>query len=173
MRKITFTVLSIVTAVPLLLWLSGDGFGGAAFQKPGIPQGAKVQGPAAKGAITLIVSYPGTTTPWATVEFHGQCTIGDGKNAVTQQLDTPKLDVTQITDYNFIAAATPQAIADSVENFFTDNSTVVNPAHICWSNAFAVYVQAVNGAGTKTAVPGTTPTTYIWTGDSTLKGVNH
>lgn len=174
MKKITFTVLSIVIALPLLLWLGGQGFGyGPGFGKPAVPQGSKVKGPTATGMIAYIVNPPGgSVQPWATVEFQGQCTVGDGSKAVTYQIAIGPLDVTQITDYASFAAGSAQSIADAVDNFFTDK---VTPPQTCWPGAFGVYVQSVYGAGMKTASPPppATPTVYNWTGNVGLKGVFH
>lgn len=171
MRKIRFAVLAAAVTLPLLLWPASQGFGLGEFQKPGIPQGAKVQGPAGKGTITYIVNQ--NTSPVATIEFHGQCTIGNGSNAVTKQIDTQKLDVSLITDPNAFATGTAKAIAAAVESFFTDNPIAVVPLNSCWPGAFGVFVQAVNSDGTKTTVPSTPFNIYVWTGDSTLKGVFH
>jgi hypothetical protein len=176
MKKITVATVSAVIALPILLWLGGQGFGyGPGFQKPPVPLGSKIRGPGATGMITYIVSPPGgIVQPWATVEFHGQCTVGHGGKAVTYPLDTPKFDFTQQTqDYDHFAAATAQAIADAVDSFFTDDPVAAGLAQNCWPGAFGVFVQNISGAGTKVPV-GTPPTAiYTWTGDATLKGVFH
>lgn len=153
-----------VSGTGVFLWIAGQVFGfGVSFDKPGIPQGSHTQGPSGKGTITYVVNQ--SATPWATIEFHGQC---NGK-----AVDTGKLDVTPITNYNNFANATAQAIADSVDNFFTDNPVVVAPFQACYNNSiFGVYVTAVDGAGSKTAVPNPPSTTiYIWTGGAAIKGV--
>ena len=174
MKKIMVAAVSAVIALPILLWFGGQGLGyGPGFQKPPVPLGSKIRGPGATGMISYIVSPPsGTVQPWATVEFHGQCTVSHGPKAVTYELNTPQLDFTQITQsYENFAAGTPQAIADAVENFFTTDPTVVGLAQNCWPGAFGVYIQNISGAGTKVTV-GTPPTaTYTWTGDATVKGV--
>jgi hypothetical protein len=150
-------------AVLAVLWISGQVLGyGTSFDKPSVPAGAKVQGPSAKGLIMYKVQ-PITQT--ATIEFHGQCTVGQGKSAITYNVDTQTLDVTLITNVNGFVAATPAQIADSVEGFF--NTQILNASlKQCWPNAFGVYVQAVNGAGSFKD-----NTNTEWDGDATLKGV--
>ncbi len=163
MSKKSIILTGAMLVVPVLLWLAGQGFGyGPGFDKPSVPGGAKVQGPAAKGMIMYKVNAALQT---ATIEFHGECTVGKGRDAITHTINTQTADVSLVTDENAFLTGTAQDIAQSVEGFFITQSAILDPLKQCWPNAFGVYVQAINGAGAKDN------TGSEWAGEATLKGV--
>lgn len=139
-------------AIPAVLWLAGPAFGfGGRFDKPGVPQGSHLQGPASKGTVTYTVN--GTA---ATISFEGRC----GNMPVS----TGPIDVTQITDAAAFATATEKAVADSLEGWFLDIPSVVTPFQGCYNHsAIGIYITAINKSLTKTST--------VWVGEATLQGV--
>lgn len=155
MRRTSNAVVSIMLAVPVMLWLGGQVFGyGVSFDKPGIPQGAKTQGPAGKGTITYAVN-----NPVATMKFVGTC----GNNAVS----TGSIDVSALTDFTGFATATDKAVENSIEGWFM--SSLQFPAAVaafqaCYnSTAIGLYMTAVNKSVFKDA--------NTWVGEVTVQGV--
>ncbi len=144
----------VILAIPAVLWLGGQAFGfGRSFDKPALPQGAHLMGPAAKGTMTYTISNNGTL---ATISFEGRC----GNVPVS----TSPIDVTLLTDATVFATGTEKAIADSLEGWFLDISSVVGPFQGCYNNsAIGIYITAVNKSLAKT--------TTMWVGEATLQGV--
>lgn len=140
-------------AIPAVLWLAGQAFGfGGRFDKPALPQGAHLQGPAGKGIVTYTVITGGLST----ISFEGRCG--------NIQVNTGPIDVTQITDAAAFAAATDKAVADSLEGWFLDLPSVVTPFQGCYNHsAIGIYITAINKSLTKTNT--------VWVGEATLQGV--
>ena len=141
-------------AIPAVLWLAGQAFGfGRSFDKPALPQGAHLQGPAGKGTMTYTINNNGTL---ATISFEGRCG--------TMPVNTGPIDVTQLTDATVFATATEKAIADSLEGWFLDISSVVGPFQGCYNHsAIGIYVTAINKSLAKTST--------VWVGEATVQGV--
>ena len=146
-----------VLAIPAVLWLAGQAFGfGGSFDKPGVPQGAHLQGPAGKGTLTLTV-----TGALSTISFEGRC----GNMPVS----TGPIDVSVINDEAAFLTATEKAVADSVEGWFVDVSSAVTPFQACYNHgAIGIYVTAINKSLSKTS---TGPGSAVWVGEATIQGV--
>ena len=142
----------VVLAIPVVLWLTGQAFGfGRSFDKPGVPQGAHLQGPAGKGTLTLTVNGA-----LSMISFEGRC----GNMPVS----TGPIDVTLVTDGTAFSTATEKAIADSLEGWFLDISSAVTPFQDCYNHsAIGIYVTAINKSLSKT--------TSVWVGEATIQGV--
>lgn len=155
MRRTAIAVVGIMLAIPVVLGLGGHVFGyGVSFDKPGVPQGAHLEGPAGKGTITFTVNP--SSNPVATIQFDGRC----GNSPV----NTSPIDVSQVTNVAAFASATDKAIADSLEGFFTDNPAAVAPFQNCYNHAaIGIYVTAVNKSLSKTS--------SVWVGEATVQGV--
>lgn len=153
----TIMSASVVLVLPAALWMAGYAFGfGQSFNKPEVPQGAHLQGPAGKGTITYTVNP--SLTPMATIQFEGRC--GNTGNVI----NTGPIDVTPVTNVAMFPTATEKEVADSLEGYFTSNSAAVAAFQSCYSHtAFGLYITAVNRSLTKTAT--------LWVGEVTIQGV--
>ena len=142
----------VILAIPAVLWLGGQAFGfGKSFDKPGVPQGAHLQGPSTKGTVTYTV-----ISGMSTVSFEGEC-----KNI---PVSTGKIDVTQLTDPAAFEKATGKAIADSLEGWFLGTSSAVTPFQACYNHsAIGIYITAINKSLSKTDT--------VWVGEATIQGV--
>jgi hypothetical protein len=140
-------------AIPAVLWLGGQAFGfGKSFDKPGVPQGAHLEGPATKGTVTYTVIPGGLST----ISFEGYC------NKIP--VSTGSIDVTQLTDAAAFSTATGKAVADSLEGWFLSTSSAVTPFLGCYNhNAIGIYITAINKSLAKTNT--------VWVGEATIQGV--
>ncbi len=147
----------VVLAIPAVLWLAGQAFGfGRSFDKPGVPQGAHLQGPAGKGTLTLTVNGA-----ISMISFEGRC----GNIPVS----TGPIDVSVINDEAAFLTATEKAVADSLEGWFLDVPSAVTPFQDCYNHsAIGIYVTAVNKSLSKTS---TGLGSAVWVGEATLQGV--
>lgn len=154
MTSIVTKAGGILLSVSTLLWVAGQVFGyGVNFDKPGIPQGAHLVGPAAKGTITYTVN-PAATPP-ATIQFTGRCR--------STSVTTGPIDITSSTNAAAFATATEKAIADWLEGFFLDIPAAFEPFRVCYPTLFGIYVTAINKSLTKTP--------NVWVGEATIQGV--
>ncbi len=142
----------VMLAIPAVLWLGGQAFGfGRSFDKPALPQGAHLMGPAGKGTVIYTINNGNV----ATISFEGRC----GNMPVS----TSPIDVTQLTDATVFATATEKAVADSLEGWFLDISSVT-AFQGCYNNsAIGIYITAINKSVTKTST--------MWVGEATIQGV--
>jgi hypothetical protein len=155
------SIFAIAMALAVALVGAGQPFGlgtslgfiGPGFDKPSIPAGARLVGPAGKGAITLTVIGGASTAT-----FVGRC----GNTPV----DTGAIDVSIINNAAGFPTATEKAIADSVEGWYLTVFAFPQLAAFtpCYGADFlGVYVTAVNKSISKT------PT--VWVGEATIQGV--
>lgn len=157
MKRMAIAGASVMLAVPAVLWLATQVFGyGAGFDKPALPQGAHLEGPAGKGTVTYTV-----TGSVSTISFEGRC----GNNSVS----TGQIDVSVITDETAFLTATDKQVADQVEGWYLDSPLAVSPFQACYNNAaIGIYVTAINKSLSKASTGGTSA---VWVGEATIQGV--
>ena len=151
MRSNLIKVAGMMLGAAAILLLAGQAMPFGGFSKPPVPPGAHLQGPAGKGTITYLVS-----SGVATIQFDGTCN--------NQAVKTNPLDVSAITSFSAFPEATAQAVANTIEGFFTDNPVALDPFQVCYNHtALGIYVTAVN----KSVLKNNT----MWVGEVTVQGV--
>ena len=155
-RNSIIAIITMALAFPGVLWLTGQ-VGAKGFDKPSLPQGAHLVGPAAKGTLTFTVN--GTV---GTVKFEGRCS----NNTVS----SGDMDVSQLTDATAFLAATDKQVADSIEGwtlFAFSYPTQIANFSVCYGDFLGMFVTAVNKSLSKTSLG---PGAAVWVGEVTLQG---